>query len=58
VVQKLLHQRRHREQARPAGPGRFRVSPHVVGNFPGGEVDLNCAFGVRGGLITSLSIAE
>jgi ketosteroid isomerase-like protein len=42
----------------PVGDGQFRVATHVVGNFPGGEVDLNYRFGLRDGLITSLSIAE
>ncbi len=34
----------------------YRVTAHIVGNFPGGEVDLDYNFTLQGDLIESLAI--
>lgn len=39
------------------GDARFNVDIHLVGDFPGGEVDLTEAFTLRDGLIEHLAIA-
>lgn len=38
-------------------PGRWLVTNHLRGNFPGGEVDLSYEFLLADGLITRLTIA-
>ncbi len=38
------------------GEGEYRVLTHVVGDFPGGEVDLAFDFVIRGDHIASLTI--
>jgi len=38
------------------GPAAYRVSTHVVGDFPGGEVDLGYDFTLRDGAIAALRI--
>lgn len=42
---------------RDLGAGRFNVSVHLTGDFPGGEADLTQAFTLRDGEITHLAIA-
>jgi ketosteroid isomerase-like protein len=37
--------------------GRYLVETHLVGDFPGGEVDLGYVFALRDGLISELTIA-
>lgn len=43
--------------AEEVGPDRWRVTNHLEGNFPGGQVDLSYEFQLEGGLIASLTIA-
>jgi hypothetical protein len=38
-------------------PDRWRVTNHLEGNFPGGQVDLSYEFQIVGGLIARLTIA-
>jgi hypothetical protein len=40
----------------PAGAGAYRVTVHLVGDFPGGEADLAYRFALRDGLIAALTI--
>jgi hypothetical protein len=40
-----------------AAPSRWRVTNHLEGDFPGGQVDLSYEFELADGLITSLTIA-
>ncbi len=42
----------------PLGADRFRVTVHLIGDFPGGEVDLAYDFTIAGGLIAALRISE
>ncbi len=42
----------------PVSDDEYRVSVHLVGDFPGGEADLNYSFTLRDGLITALRIVE
>jgi ketosteroid isomerase-like protein len=42
--------------SRETGPTSYVVTGHVVGNFPGGEVDLDYAFALVDGLIARLEI--
>ncbi|WNV88477.1 nuclear transport factor 2 family protein [Umezawaea sp. Da 62-37] len=42
----------------PVGEGRFRVTAHLEGDFPGGQVDLGFDFTVHDGLISALVIGE
>ena len=43
--------------AEEVGPDRWRVTNHLEGNFPGGQVDLSYEFQLAGGRIASLTIA-
>jgi len=38
-------------------PDRWRITNHLEGDFPGGQVDLSYEFQLEGGLIASLTIA-
>jgi hypothetical protein len=42
----------------PVSAAEYRVTTHLAGDFPGGEVDLTYLFTVHDGLITALRIAE
>jgi ketosteroid isomerase-like protein len=42
----------------PISAAEYRVTVHVVGDFPGGEVDLKYGFRLRDGLIEALRIVE
>jgi hypothetical protein len=43
--------------AEEIGPDRWRVTNHLEGDFPGGQVDLKYEFQLVGGLIARLTIA-
>ena len=43
--------------AEEISPDRWRVTNHLDGDFPGGQVDLSYEFHVVGGLIARLTIA-
>jgi len=43
--------------AEEIAPDRWRITNHLEGNFPGGEVDLSYEFHLADGLITRLTIA-
>lgn len=43
--------------AEEIAPDRWRVTNHLEGNFPGGQVDLSYEFHLADGLITQLTIA-
>ncbi len=43
--------------AKEIAPDRWRVTNHLDGDFPGGQVDLSYEFHVVGGLIARLTIA-
>jgi hypothetical protein len=38
------------------GENQYRITAHIVGNFPGGEVDLHYDFTLQGDLIEFLTI--
>jgi hypothetical protein len=42
---------------KPSGENRFRATGRLGGNFPGGTVELNWDFTLRGDRITRLEIA-
>jgi hypothetical protein len=42
----------------PIGEGEYRVTAHLVGDFPGGVADLTYRFVLKGGLIADLTIGE